>query len=371
MRVVITGGGTAGHINPALAVAQELRSRGCEVLYAGTPQGLEARLIPREGFSYVAFEATGFNRRKPLSLITSSTKIALSALRARRWLAHIRPDAVVGFGGYVSIPVGLAASWLKLPLAIHEQNATGGMANRFLAKRARLLALTYESAAVDFKTEGSVEITGNPVRASLFEAKRPAARRAFDLPDDATVLLAFGGSLGARHLNEALVARAEHLLSLQGLHVLHITGTRDYETVREQLARIPQTEGRWHLVDYCDRMGEAYAAADLVLSRAGATTLAEIGALGIPALLIPYPHAAADEQTVNAQILVEAGAAELLADDRMDGEVFIERLERLITDAEYRETMRRAACLLPNAQARQSLAHLIMAMGVPTPSSGG
>jgi UDP-N-acetylglucosamine--N-acetylmuramyl-(pentapeptide) pyrophosphoryl-undecaprenol N-acetylglucosamine transferase len=367
MKVVITGGGTAGHINPALAVALELRSLGHEVAYAGTPQGLEARLVPQEGFSYTAFAASGFNRRKPLSLVVSSLRIAASSLRARRWLAALRPDAVVGFGGYVSIPVGLAASWLKIPLAIHEQNSTSGMANRFLAKRARLVALTYESAARDFKTAGEMLLTGNPVRSSLLEVTRPQARSFFDLPLDATVLMAFGGSLGAQHINEALISHAEQLLSQTGLHVLHITGTRAYDEIKKRIEQIPQAQGHWHLIGYCDRMGEAYAAADAVLSRAGATTLAELAALGIPALLVPYPHAAADEQTTNARALVDVGAADLIADCELDDPVFIERLTRLITDGDYREKMRQAMLSLGGSQARQKLAHVIVAMAEGQP----
>ncbi|MDR1083085.1 MAG: undecaprenyldiphospho-muramoylpentapeptide beta-N-acetylglucosaminyltransferase [Coriobacteriales bacterium] len=380
MKIVITGGGTAGHINPALAVAQELRSLGHELHYAGTPRGLEARLVPQEGFPYVAFEAAGFDRKKPLSLITSSAKIAVSAMRARRWLATLSPDVVVGFGGYVSIPVGLAASRLKIPLAIHEQNSTGGMANRFLARRAQLLALAYEAAAKDFKTEATVEVVGNPVRASLFEADRARSRASFGLSQDATVLLAFGGSLGARHLNEALLAQAERLLAQAesqstpqvepqaasqpspNLQVLHITGTRDFDEATATLKRMPQVAPHWHLIDYCDRMGEAYAAADAVCSRAGATTLAEIGTLGLPSLLVPYPYAAADEQTANARSLVDAGAAAMLADSELDSPLFIERLTRLVSDADYRADMRSAAASLGKAQARQTLARLIIAL---------
>jgi UDP-N-acetylglucosamine--N-acetylmuramyl-(pentapeptide) pyrophosphoryl-undecaprenol N-acetylglucosamine transferase len=362
MMIVITGGGTAGHVNPALAVAQELRSLGHEVCYAGTPRGLEARLVPQEGFAYTAFDAAGFNRRKPLSLISSSAKIALSTTRARRWLASLRPHAVVGFGGYVSIPVGLAASQLKIPLAIHEQNSTSGMANRFLAKRAQLIALAYASAAEGFKTTGTVDVVGNPVRASLLKVDRSSARCLFDLPQDATVLLVFGGSLGARHLNEALVSLADYLLSWEGLHILHVTGTRDYAKIAMMLERIPRAMGRWHLIDYCDRMGEAYAAADAVLSRAGATTLAEISALSIPSLLVPYPDAAADEQTTNAKVLVEAKAADMLADCDLDSPLFIERLTHLVTDTVYREDMRRALRQLGSLQARQTLARLIVAM---------
>jgi UDP-N-acetylglucosamine--N-acetylmuramyl-(pentapeptide) pyrophosphoryl-undecaprenol N-acetylglucosamine transferase len=360
MRAVITAGGTAGHVNPALAVAQELRSCGHEVSYAGSPQGLEARLVAQEGFAYTAFTATGFNRKKPLTLLSSSARIALSTLRARRWLAAVKPQVVVGFGGYVSIPVGLAASQLRIPLAVHEQNSTSGMANRFLAKRAQLVALAYASAACDFKTAGAIETVGNPVRASLFEAERATARAAFGLPQDATVLLVFGGSLGARHLNEALVSQAGRLLSTDGLHILHVTGTRDYDEVSALLAQLPSASGRWHLVAYCDRMGEAYAAADAVLSRAGATTLAEIGALGKPALLVPYPHAAADEQTANAQSLVDVGAAALLADSELDTPAFIERLTPFLCDEDYRASLTCAALSHGNAQARQTLARLVV-----------
>ncbi|MDR3037011.1 MAG: undecaprenyldiphospho-muramoylpentapeptide beta-N-acetylglucosaminyltransferase [Coriobacteriales bacterium] len=363
MKIVVTSGGTAGHVNPALAVAQELREAGHELVFAGTPQGLEARLVPAEGFDYVAFKAAGFNRRKPLTLLSSSFAIAASAAKARTWLRAVKPSVVVGFGGYVSIPVGLAASWLGIPLAIHEQNSTSGMANRFLAKRARLVALTYASAAKDFKISTEPVCVGNPVRASLLTANRAAARASFGIPPDATVLLAFGGSLGAQHINEALVARAAYLLSLDRLHILHVTGTRDFPQIEAMVARIGAAADRWHLIDYCDRMGDAYAAADAVLSRAGATTLAEIGALGIPALLVPYPHAAADEQTANARVLVEAQAADMVADGDLDGLVFTERLARLVTDEVYRGDMRRAARALGGSTAREDLARLIIALG--------
>ena len=360
MRFVITGGGTAGHANPALAVAQELRQAGHEVHFAGTAQGIEARLIPQEGFDYVSFEAAGFNRNKPLSLVTSTAKIARSSLRASRWLKRLKPQLVVGFGGYVSIPVGLAASRLGLPLAIHEQNSTSGMANRFLAKRAQLVALTYASAGEGFATQGKVVLTGNPVRAGLEDIDRAAGRAHFGLPADACVLLVFGGSLGAAHLNEALVAQAPALMEMPGLQVLHITGARDFAKISQLVSEVPQAQGRWHLIEYCDHMGEAYAAADAVLSRAGATTLAELSALGLPSLLVPYPHAAADEQTINARVLVEAGAADLLADRDLDEPVFMEKLTRLITDEPYRATMRQRASQLPTTQARQTLtAHLI------------
>jgi UDP-N-acetylglucosamine--N-acetylmuramyl-(pentapeptide) pyrophosphoryl-undecaprenol N-acetylglucosamine transferase len=366
--VVITAGGTAGHANPALAVAQELRHLGLEVHFAGTPQGIEARLVEQEGFPFVAFAASGFNRVRPWTLLTSSFVLQASAHRAQKWLQSLRPQVVVGFGGYASIPVGLAASRLGIPLAIHEQNSRPGMANRFLARRAQLVALTYGAAGERLRSAGETVQTGNPVRASLLGVDPAAARASFGIPANASVLLAFGGSLGARHLNEALFAQADRLLAHENLHVLHISGTRDYESARTRLAKGSYAT-RWHLLDYCDRMGEAYAAADLVLSRAGATSLAELAALAKPALLIPYPHAAADEQTANACNLVRAGGARMLADAELDTPRFVETLEELLLNAAERSRMSDALRTLGGATARQELARLIIALAEADTSS--
>jgi UDP-N-acetylglucosamine--N-acetylmuramyl-(pentapeptide) pyrophosphoryl-undecaprenol N-acetylglucosamine transferase len=363
MRFVLTAGGTAGHVNPALAIAQELRELGHELLFAGTPQGIESQLVPLEGFAYQAFSAAGFNRSRPLSILTASTKIAVSAVRARKWLSAVRPDVVVGFGGYVSIPVGLAASWLKIPLAVHEQNSTAGMANKFLAKRAQLVALTYGSAASELRTDGQMLVVGNPVRSALLDEGRQAARDALGLPQDATVLLVFGGSLGALHINEAVVALAEYLMTIPGLQIVQITGKRDYGQVAAQINQMPAAAQRWRLIDYCHNMGQAYAAADAVLSRAGATSLAEISALAKPSLLVPYPHAAADEQTVNAKVLVEAGAAAMVSDAELDEPVFSELLYRLVTDKPYRDGLCRAAKAAGSHNARQRLAGMLVDMG--------
>ncbi|MFR5000763.1 MAG: UDP-N-acetylglucosamine--N-acetylmuramyl-(pentapeptide) pyrophosphoryl-undecaprenol N-acetylglucosamine transferase, partial [Slackia sp.] len=201
MKIVLSGGGTAGHINPALALADELRARGHEVCYAGTPAGVEARLVKQAGIEFVAFEAAGFDRQKPWTLITSTARIAASAGKAKRWMRSCRPDAVVGFGGYVCIPVGLAAASSGVPLVMHEQNSVMGMANKFLGKKARAVALTYEEAGRDIADASKIVVTGNPVRASVLNATRAEGRALLGIPDDAVMLLVFGGSLGARHIN--------------------------------------------------------------------------------------------------------------------------------------------------------------------------
>ena len=316
MVVVLSGGGTAGHINPALALAEELQARGAEVHFAGTPEGLESRLVPEAGIPYQAFEASGFNRSRPLTLIKGIAKIERSAHRAKRWFAEIDPDVVVGFGGYVSIPVAHAAESLGIPVVIHEQNSVMGLANRYLAKKATAICLTYPhaSGALDEACRARVEITGNPVRRQVLRATREEGRRLLGVPDDARMLLAFGGSLGARHLNEALVGLKGELLARPNLRLVHVTGPKELDAVHEALALTPAEQQRWTVMGYLDQMGAALAAADAVVSRAGATSLAEIAARAVPALLVPFPHATEDHQTTNARAYVDGGCATLLSD---------------------------------------------------------
>lgn len=359
MKVVLSGGGTAGHINPALALADELRARGHEVCFAGTPTGVEARLVGQAGIEFVAFEAAGFDRQKPWTLVTSTAKIAASAAKAKRWMREAGIDAAVGFGGYVCIPVGLAAASLRIPLVMHEQNSVMGMANKFLGKRACAVALTYEEAARDIYDASKVVVTGNPVRASVLRATREQGRLMLGIPDDATMLLVFGGSLGARHINETVASLKEELLSREGLYVVHITGPKEFDAVRESLRLSPDEAKRWIVMAYQDRMAETLAAADCAISRAGATSLAEISAIGLPALLVPFPFAAEDHQTTNAKSYVASGAAFMHRDDELDDPSFAEKLFSLIDDAQVRARMREAAAGFKTQDAAANLADVV------------
>ena len=309
MLIVLSGGGTAGHINPALAIAGVLKQRGCEVRFAGTPTGVEARLVREAGIPFTPFEAQGFNRNHPLTLPKAVLTIQKSTTLARRWFDEIRPDAVVGFGGYVCIPVARAAEQRGIPVVVHEQNSVMGMANKYLAKRAAAVCLTYEHAAEALADKSRVRVTGNPVRESVFSATREQGRARFGVPEGARMLLVTGGSLGARHLNQAVAALKDELLAYGDLHIVQVTGPKELDAVREQLALSPEQQARWQLLGYTDHMGDAMAAADIVVSRAGATSLAEISARALPALLVPFPFATEDHQTMNAQACVEAGAS--------------------------------------------------------------
>lgn len=367
MVVVLSGGGTAGHINPALALAEALQARGAEVHFAGTPGGLEARLVPEAGIPYQAFEASGFDRSRPLTLIKGIAKIERSAHRAKRWFAEIDPDVVVGFGGYVSIPVAHAAESLGIPVVIHEQNSVMGLANKYLARKATAICLTYGHAAraLDEACQARVEVTGNPVRRQVLQATREEGRALLGVPDQARMLLAFGGSLGARHLNEALVGLKGELLSRPDLRIVQVTGPKELDAVQGALALAPQEAERWQVLGYLDQMGAALAAADAVVSRAGATSLAEIAARAVPALLVPFPHATEDHQTTNARAYVEGGCAALLADaDLTDAsgaptEAFRQAVLALADDVAACDAMAACARAQRAADAAENLADVV------------
>ena len=330
LKVILSGGGTAGHIYPALALADELRSRGVKLFYVGTALGPEAKLSHESEIPFVALSTAGFVRSKPLSLFSSGFKALKGAVQALKLLKREKPDAVVCFGGYVSVPLGLAASLCKVPLIIHEQNSYMGMTNRFLAKRAQAIALTYPETkgvpeAKHLQKKGTkLEFVGNPVRESVLNSDGERARRELGIPDDAFLLFVFGGSRGARSINQALVASAPKLLgAIPNLYLLHGTGRLEHDVVKKELdtglfKTYPELKQRYLALDYVESMGDVFAAADLVVSRAGATSLAELTALGKPSVLIPYPHATDDHQTTNALSLTTLGAARLIEDKHLD-----------------------------------------------------
>ena len=345
---------------PALTVAALLAAERDDVLFVGTPDGLEARLVPQAGVAFRGLAARGFDRARPWTLLTSSARIALSTLRAWRWMRGAsRPDVVIGFGGYVSIPVGLAAVMRGVPLVLHEQNSVPGLANRVLSRWATRVGVTYEESASLMAHPQRVLVTGNPVRADVSAASRAQGRAALGIPAEARMLLVFGGSRGARHLNTALLALRDRLLAQQDLHVIHVAGKAEAATVQSALvAAGGDGAGRWRVLDYLEDMGGALAAADLVLARAGATSIAEITVLGCPAVLVPYPYATDDHQTKNAATMVAHGAAELVHDADLDGERFGDVVLGILGDASHRATMSDASRALGKPDAARRVADL-------------
>lgn len=360
MLAVLSGGGTAGHINPALALAEVLMERGVDVRYAGTPQGVEARLVKEAGIPFTPFEAAGFNRNHPTTIFKGVGLIEKSTGAAKKWFADIKPDVVVAFGGYVCIPVGRAAAKTGVPLVVHEQNSVMGMANKYLARKASAVCLTYDHAASAVEDKSKIVLTGNPVRAAIFSSTREEGREMLGIPNDALMLLVTGGSLGARHLNQAIVGLKEQLLAYENLYIVHVTGPKELESVEEALALTPEEAQRWKLFGYQNRMGACMAAADAIVSRAGATSLAEISARAIPAVLVPFPYATEDHQTTNARAYVDAGCAFMIADADVETPEFARLVSSLIEDADVRASMATAARAQKTADAAVALADVVL-----------
>lgn len=363
MKFVIAAGGTAGHINPALALAEELQSRGHELLFVGTPQGLESRLVKEAGFEFFPVESSGFDRAKPFSAVTALNKVRKGTRILKKKYAEWKPDAMVGFGAYVEVAAARAAKALKIPVIIHEQNSVPGMANKMVAKFAHTIALTYPSTESIFAAKKGrntqIMVTGNPVRRSVLSSDGDRGRAAVNVPKDAFLLFVFGGSLGAQHINQAVVRLKDKLLARKNLYIIHSAGNQGYEQVVQDLALTEEEQKRWQVFPYITNMGDLLKAADCVISRAGATSLAEISALAVPSLLIPYPYARGDHQTKNAAYLVAAQAAEMMSDSALDTDEFETRVFSLIDDKAKRDAYRRAALELAGEGAQVRLANAV------------
>lgn len=361
LEVAIAAGGTAGHINPALALAEELTERGHHVTFYGQSRRLEGSLVPQAGYDFCEINVTGFDRARPWTLITALWKMRASRRSlAKRFAAQGAPSVAVGFGAYVEMPL---LEWCRrndVPYAIHEQNSVPGLANKTCARGATCVCVSFAGAQEAFEgkigPKTSMVVSGNPVRRSVVRASRESGRQAFGVAEDETMALVFGGSLGARHLNEAVVRMRDELLSRPKLKIVHSTGKELHQEVEDALSLDEGLRSRWQVLPYIDNMGEALAAADLVVSRAGASSIAEIAALAVPSILVPYPLATADHQTTNAHLLVDAGAAVLVPDDQLDGDAFVKALCGLVDDAKARDAMCQAARSLAQDQAARVVA---------------
>lgn len=355
---------------PALAVAERLGAGPDEVLFVGTPDGLEARLVAAAGIPFRGINAAGYDRARPITLLTSVVTLVTSGFKALGVLGSFKPDVVVGFGGYVSIPVAFAAILRGVPLVLHEQNSVPGMANRYLSRWAAAVGLTYEESSAGLPRTTRVDVTGNPVRSDVLSASRAEGRTALGVSEDDTVLLVFGGSRGARHLNTAMVAMRQELLAIPNLRIVHAAGAAEAAAVRAALDSAGGGDGRWDVIEYIEDMGATLAASDLVVARAGATSIAEITALGLPAVLVPYPYATDDHQTKNAMTAVDRGAAVLVADSELDSRRFSDAVVALLSDPAQRATMSAASRALGRPDAADRVARLAReACGEADPSA--
>lgn len=362
--IVLTGGGTAGHIYPALALAEKLIERDFNVVYAGAEGRPESRLAREAGLEFEAFEVSGFDRSRPWSGFSAISKLIAAKKKAKAWLSEIKPAAAVGFGGYVSMPVMLSACELGIKSAIHEQNSYMGIANKKLSKDVDRVHLTYKVAGDVVSDKSKIRITGNPVRSEVLRATKEEGLDYLGIEaDNPFVLLVFGGSLGAKSINEAIVSLKKRLLAVgENFYVVQITGKRDYDWVAKELALSDDESKNWKVIDYCDSMPAVLACTDVIVSRSGASSLAEISSLKIPSLLVPYPYATADHQRLNAKEYVEMGAAYEIDDSELSSIAFSELLFDLINNEKTREKMSDAASKFSSADAASALCNSIIEM---------
>lgn len=355
MRVVVAGGGTAGHVVPALALAEALRD-GHEVVFVGTERGAETRLVPRAGFPLETISVRGFDRSRPMTLLPTGLGAVRATAASWKLLRRFGADVVVGMGGYVSLPVCSAAMARRVPVVLHEQNVVLGLANRVCKPFARKIAVSFEETRRQAGRKGVY--LGNPVSSELVHADVAAERERglarFDLDPVRKTLIFFGGSQGARTINDAASGVASAWADRADRQILHITGSAS-----GQVERTPQDALVYRAVPFAERMIEAYAVADLAVCRGGATTVAELCIMGLPAVVVPYPYHRDRQQERHGRILEAAGAATVLLDRDATPERVAAEADGLLADGPRLKRMSEAARAHARPEAAAALASLV------------
>jgi UDP-N-acetylglucosamine--N-acetylmuramyl-(pentapeptide) pyrophosphoryl-undecaprenol N-acetylglucosamine transferase len=354
--MLVCGGGTGGHVYPALAVIEALRVAGADanpVLYVGAPGSAEERLSAREGLPFAPVASGQMRGRNPLIVARSLARASRGVGQARRIIASFRPDVVFSTGGYASAPVLIAARWAGCPALVFLPDIEPGITIKLLSRLTQRVAVSFDDAARYFPA-GKVVVTGYPVRRAVRDMTRAAGRSALGLPPDGLIVLAFGGSQGARSINRAVAGAASRWAALA--HIIHITGERDYDWAMQQRAGLPaEVQSRYHVFAYLhNEMPAALAAADLAVARAGASTLGEFPAAGLPSILVPYPYSG-QHQYANARFMQRVGAALLLEDSALSSQL-AGAVEALLTDAGRRQAMASATRALARPTAAEALA---------------
>jgi UDP-N-acetylglucosamine--N-acetylmuramyl-(pentapeptide) pyrophosphoryl-undecaprenol N-acetylglucosamine transferase len=360
---LVAGGGTAGHVLPGLAVARALVERGHDVAtihFVGSERGLESTLVPAAGFGLTVLPGRGIQRRLTLDNVAAVWGLLRAVVMGIGLVRRRRPSVVLVLGGYASVACVVGAVLWRVPIVVAEQNARAGAANRLAGIFAKAAAVPFPETDLPRKV-----LTGNPVRPEVLAidrvADRDAAREALGLPSDRTVIAVVTGSLGARKVNQAVRAAVPSWADRSDLAVRHVIGSRDFDAMSGDAPDLPDGGLIYQMVRYEDRMDLLLAAADLLIGRAGGTTVAELAEVGLPGLLVPLPIAPRDHQTANAAALVRAGAAILVPDDELDGARLVRELQPLLDDPEGLAAKGLAARSLARPDAADRVADLLEA----------
>ncbi len=352
--LLVMAGGTGGHIFPGIAVADELKAQGWKIHWLGTADRMEAKIVPEHGYDISFINISGLRGKKLLTMLVMPFKLFQSLIQARRVIKAVKPDVVLGMGGYASAPGGLAAWLSKIPLIVHEQNAAAGLSNRLLARIANKVCCAFPNA---FASGIDAEVVGNPLRASIGQHESLSKLSA----DEQTTknILVVGGSLGAQVLNEVMPSSFAHLVSAdEAFSIWHQTGAGKQEQVIASYAEHGLTTDNIKVSEFIKDMATAYQWADLVICRAGALTVSELAMAATPAIFVPLPHAVDDHQTKNALYLVEREAAKLLPQVKLNKESVTVLITELFEQPETLANMAKAALSAANSDARQKVAKL-------------
>ncbi|HHW62077.1 MAG TPA: undecaprenyldiphospho-muramoylpentapeptide beta-N-acetylglucosaminyltransferase [Syntrophomonadaceae bacterium] len=361
MKMIVSGGGTGGHIYPALAIIREVQQRisSVSVLFVGTKTGLESTLIPGQGIPFRTIDIEGIDRSSPVKAVRSILKIPASTLQARRIIREFQPDVIVGTGGYVSYPIVAAGASMGIKTCIHEQNAFPGLANRRLAKKVDLVMVAFPEAIPHLSAK-RVELTGLPVRKEILALAEQMPLRK---ENDHFTLLAFGGSLGAESINRAMLELVYRYRNYSDIRIIWITGKGHYESMQRELLKKLQGQSllcELQMIPYHEHIEKVMGITDLVICRAGASTVSELAVLGLPAILIPYPYAAENHQEKNARALVEKNAAAMLIDKELDGDTLYKKVESMRLDPDKLHKMSSNMLAQAKPDALANIADLVL-----------
>lgn len=354
VKIIFAGGGTGGHLFPAVAMAEEFRKRHprSEIFFVGTRRGLESEVIPQRGFKLYQIKIVGIKRKLDLKLALFPFYVLLSLLQSHQILKGISPDLVVGTGGYVSFPVVLLASLKSIPSLIQEQNSYPGISTRILSLWVDRVCLAYPESVVFFILKRKLKVVGNPVREDIVGGGKYSSKRDFNLDPDKKTVFVLGGSQGSKAINGALLDALDFLNKEKDIQILWQTGKSDYPRIKK-LAEKHKAEVS--VFPFIQDMSSAYQISDLLVSRAGALSLAEILFWGKPALLVPYPYAAGDHQRHNAESLKKKGAAEIIFQKDLNGKSLFKRITQLLKDENKLKKMAEASKELSQPQATSYL----------------
>lgn len=359
--ILFAGGGTGGHLFPALAIADEIKRirPDAHITFVGTRDKIEARVVPTRGYAFASMWISGFRRGRTLENILFPVKLVVSLAQSFLLIKKLKPNVVVGTGGYVCGPVVFVASMIGVPTLLQEQNSYPGVTTRLLSSRVDEVHVSFESSAQHLSTKTRIRVTGNPTRSAIGTISRVEGAKFFGLDMGRKTILVFGGSLGASSINQAVVQILPALCT-RGLQVLWQTGEKDYEQVQAAVEHaVPVTGTVVKVYKFINEMEFAYAAADLAVCRAGATTVAELTRAGMPAVLVPYPYAAADHQTDNARALADNGAAIIILDSQLQ-ERLLSTVTELLADISRLNAMAEKARALGKPNAAVALAEAVI-----------